>query len=402
MNNFEMVKLAIQQLGNGGAIYRKYCGLPAGAPWCNAYVTWLFHKSDNKNLYCNGTIQISCPNSIQWCYKNLALLPIYLVMPGDVVYFDWEPNGVPNHVGIVEERETDQIVKTIEGNTSGSQVARKRRTDEEVQGVFRPHFHVDSSMYTADKPLVVDSYFGYSSIAVMQKWLGVSVDAIIGQQTVKALQKRLDLKQDGWWGPKTSKAVQRLIGAEADGYFGPKSVRALQTYLNKQVFNAVAVPSKAQQINDMAIKYAWPAGTDVSKYRKKGGSADPDFIKAWKTYFPQSGINTGCHSYVKLVLKSLGYPTMDISSWSKILKYLRANFDELEVNYTQQQLKVGDIRVHKNSSGGYHIWIIVREGGKWYRAEANQGTSNDRYAHLNGSTGGNTKKHKGDWLFRAK
>ena len=400
MTNFEMVKLAKSYIGKGGYTFRAYCGLGSGQPWCNAFVSWLFYKSENKKLFCDGRKETYCPHSIQWCYKNLALLPIYLVMPADIVYFDWQPNGVPDHIGIVEERESDQVVKTIEGNTSGSVVARKKRAEQEVQGVFRPHFK--PSDFTASKALVVDGYFGYNSIAVMQRWLKVEIDGVLGQQTIKAMQKKLSLKQDGWWGPATSKALQKLIGATVDGYFGPKSVRAFQTYLNKVVFETVVKPTKAQQINDRALEYAWPAGTPVSKYKKSGGAPVKAFKTAWKKYFPKKSINTGCHSYVMLVLKSLGYPTMDISSWSKILKYLRANFTELKVDYTQTQLKVGDIRVHRNASGGYHIWIIVRDGGKWYRAEANQGSNNDRYAHLNGSTSGNTKRHKEDWLFRAK
>lgn len=41
----------------------------------------------------------------------------YIPSPGDIIFFDWEPNGEPNHVGIVEAVE-DGIVYTIEGNSS--------------------------------------------------------------------------------------------------------------------------------------------------------------------------------------------------------------------------------------------------------------------------------------------
>lgn len=161
--------------------------------------------------------------------------------------------------------------------------------------------------------------------------------------------------------------------------------------------------SKASQINAKALEFAWPVGTAEKKYKKKGGAPCAAFKTAWKKYFPKKKYNTGCHTFVMLVLKACGYPTMPVSKgWSQIMKYLRANFKEIKPNFTQAQLKPGDIRVHKNSSGGWHIWIIVEQNGKFYRAEANQGTSNDRYAHINKSNSGNLKKHKGDWLFRAK
>lgn len=276
MNNFEMVKLAEKQLGNGGATYRSWAGLGSGQPWCNAFVSWLFAKSDNASLYCDGRKETYCPDSIKWCYNHLAVLPIYLVMPGDVVYFDWQPNGVPDHVGIVKERISDLKVSTIEGNTSGSKVAQRERTDKEVQGVFRPHFHVDPSLYSSTKKLEVDSYFGYSTIAVMQRWLGVTIDAILGQQTVKALQKKLGLTQDGWWGPKTSKAVQKILktngcyDGEVDGYFGPKSVRGFQTYLNKVVQFPTATKTLGEKIADTAKSYVGKVpyvkgGTDITK-----------------------------------------------------------------------------------------------------------------------------------------
>lgn len=256
MNNFEMVKLAESCLDKYGTTFRRWAGLGSGQPWCNAFVSWLFAKSGNADLYCGGRKETYCPHSIEWCYDNLALLPLYLVMPGDVVYFDWQPNGVPDHVGVVKERISDLEVSTIEGNTSGSKVAKRTRTEEEVQGVFRPHFKPDG--WSASKKLEIDGFFGYNSIAVMQKWLDTKVDAILGQKTVKKLQKRLDLKQDGWWGPKTSKALQRVLKksgtytGEIDGFFGPKSVKAFQRYLNENAF----AETWADKANKWAVEAA--------------------------------------------------------------------------------------------------------------------------------------------------
>lgn len=276
MNNFDMVKLAQSYLGAGGSTFRKWAGLGSGQPWCNAFVSYLFWKSGNGKLYCNGAKETYCPHSIKWCYDNLALLPIYLVMPGDVIYFDWQPNGTPDHVGIVEERESDLAVKSIEGNTSGSQVARKTRSEADVQGVFRPHFKPTG--WSSTKKLKVDGYLGYNSVAVMQRVLGVKIDGILGQETVKALQKKAGIKQDGWWGPKTSKAVQKLIGTKEDGYFGPKSVKALQTWLNEKNVKKKAEPDPLQPWYDALKtqyeyskdqKYNWVTPT-IASSRKEG------------------------------------------------------------------------------------------------------------------------------------
>lgn len=205
------------------------------------------------------------------------------------------------------------------------------------------------------------------------------------------------LKTGGACKTKTDKYIrvfQKTYGLTVDGVFGSKSIARAKAIVKQH-------RSKAEVINDTALELAWPAGTPVAKYRKNGGSPNPAFKKAWKKYFPKKKINTGCHSYVSLVLRASGYPTMSVKSWSGIMRYLRRNFKELKVNFTQEQLKPGDIRVHRTDHG-WHIWVIVDVNGKPYRAEAVQGTKNDRYAHLTRSTAGNTKRHKGDWLFRAK
>ena len=409
-NNVELLKIAEKYLGQGGSRFNRYCG--SSGAWCCAFVTYIFHEGGDSPLFYGGKKVVYCPNAIAWCRANLAQIPIYLALPMDIIFFDWNANNVPDHIGFVRERKSDQEVYTIEGNTSGGIVAEKTRPNKYVLGCFRTAF---PAKFDTSKPLVIDGFFGYNSIACLQlalKKIGRykdKVDGILGKNTVKAIQSWAGVAQDGSWGVKTSKAIQKKLKVDVDGAWGVSSTKALQKWINAQ--NKAKTPSKApavkktkaQLINENALKFAWPVGTPENKYKKKGGSPDPDFKAAWKKYFPKKSINTGCHSFVMLVLKASGYPTMPVNKgWDDILKYLRKNFREIKVDFTQAQLKAGDIRVHKNSEGGHHIWIIVEQGGKFYRAEANQGSSNDRYAHINKATSGNTKHHKGDWLFRAK
>lgn len=277
-SNTEMLKIAEKYLGYGGSIFRKYCGLPSGSAWCNAFVCYIFNEAGNASLYYGGKKVTYCPTSIKWCQQNLAQIPIYLALPMDVIYFDWEPNGVPNHIGFVRERKSDQEVYTIEGNTSGGIVAKRTRPVKYVCGCFRPHFKPTS--YDANKKLSVDGYFGYNSIAVMQRWLKEcgcytgAIDAIMGLGTIKALQKKVGVSQDGSWGTQTSKAVQSKLcgfkGNDVDGAFGAKSVKALQTYLNKQVFPSTVKKTLGDKIADTAKSYVGKVpyvkgGTDIKR-----------------------------------------------------------------------------------------------------------------------------------------
>ena len=280
MNNKETYNLAKSFLGQGGATFRKYCGLPSGAAWCNAFVTYIFAKSGNANLYCGGKKQTYCPTSIKLCRKDMAEIPMYLAMPMDVIYFDWDRNGVPNHIGFVREHVSTDTINTIEGNTS-NKVMLKSRPRKYVCAIFRPHFKATFTL----KKLSVDGDCGYNTIAGLQKALGgCAVDGILGKATVKRLQQYVGVAQDGCWGKSTSKAVQKLIGAKQDGDFGPASVKALQTWINKKAFPSVSggtttapkpttpTTTNAQKIVNKVNELAWPYGTPSSKWDYKKGN----------------------------------------------------------------------------------------------------------------------------------
>ena len=229
MNNIQLYNLAKSYLGQGGRTFRNFCGLPSSAAWCAAFVSYIFSKGGDASLFYGGKM--------------------------DVITFDWKPGTRPDHIGFVSARKSDTEVLTIEGNTSGGIVALKTRTAKYVSGCFRTQF-APSSSWSASKPLVIDGQFGYSSIACLQKALGVKVDAVLGKQTVKALQKRAGVAQDGSWGMKTSKAVQKMIGATADGWFGEKSVKALQKWINKQNEVKPKPQTRWDKANAWAVKIA--------------------------------------------------------------------------------------------------------------------------------------------------
>lgn len=344
--NMEMYAFAKKFLGQGGAIFRKYCGLPAGAAYCNAFVTYVFQKTGNGKLFCDNKITTYCPTSMSWCKKSLAQIPIYLALPMDIIYFDWEPNGVPNHIGLVRERKSDLEVYTIEGNTSGGIVANKTRTEKYVCGCYRPHFKPTD--FSADKKLDVDSYFGYNSIAVLQRWLNVDIDGILGQGTVKALQRRIGVSADGSWGKGTSRALQKIIGTDADGYFGAKSVEALQTYLNKVVFGGKSAnKTRGDKIADTAESL-------IGKVKYKSGGTD---------------IRTGvdCTGFVQHCYRVNGITMGNkLSEWGK------------SIGTDASKAKRGDIFTYKNKTGIHHA-IYVGDGKVVHAANKKEGVKMSKW-----------------------
>ncbi len=122
----ELVNLALSQLGNeGGEKFWRWAGLDSRCEWCALFVSWCgdqtglraagkipyfsfvsdgvsFYK--DKDLWIDGS-EVNSSN----CDK--------IIYPGMIIFFDWEPDGKPNHVGIVEKVENGYIY-TVEGNSS--------------------------------------------------------------------------------------------------------------------------------------------------------------------------------------------------------------------------------------------------------------------------------------------
>ena len=405
-SNTEQLAIAKSYLGQGGAIFRKFCGLPSGAAWCNAFVSYIFAKAGNASLYCGGAKETYCPHSIKWCYNNLASIPIYLALPSDVIYFDWENNGVPNHIGFVRERKSCDEIYTIEGNTDGGRVANKIRTAKYIQAVFRPHYKPTSCSST--KILEVDGLMGYNTIAVMQRWVGVTADGILGQITVKALQKKVGVTADGLWGNATSKALQKYIGVTPDGLFGVNSVKALQTYLNKNVINPSpsSKPAPSNKVLSKAKELAWPKGTKSSTYAFSGGKPTSAFKKAFDKVFPShnkwgKGPKTGasCDVAAATCVRASGVEPGMPRGYSEQIKYTPKHMQKLVFTDVAPYsvAKPGDMVDYTKNASGSERHVIIMGENCFYEAQYQK-----TYLHCNTDLDKVKTKRPKVWIFREK
>ena len=115
--NAAMVAVAQSQIGNvGGAPYWSWWGLDYRVEWCAIFVSWcadqcgyldagVLPKIEGVRPYVDWFIERG-----QWQGRD------YEPSPGDIIFFDWESDGLADHVGIVEKVEDGQIY-TVEGNS---------------------------------------------------------------------------------------------------------------------------------------------------------------------------------------------------------------------------------------------------------------------------------------------
>lgn len=380
-SNVELLKIAQKYIGSGGSRFRKFCGLPSGAAYCNAYVDYIANEGGDASLFFDGKRPTYCPDSIRWCNKNLALVPLYLALPMDLIYFDWEKNGVPNHIGFVRAKKSTSEIFTIEGNTNGGIVAQKCRTATYVQGVYRPHFAPPVPLKR--KKLSIDGDFSYQSIYMLQLALSVTANGVLTKGTVKALQKAAGVKQqDGAFGPATARAVQRLVGAKpVDGQFGPKSIRKLQEWINKVNYPSNnkkpsetkpappestpttysgAFPVLPPKTAKIAVECAYVYGTKLSRYRYKGGKPKEAYKKRLNQAYPnrkswkyaKSRAGASCDVFAGTVLKCAGYKSAP-HAMSKMVAWCKKHLKAVKT------MQNGDILTRTN-----HVMICVDIKGK--------------------------------------
>ena len=112
--------------GVGGAPYWSWWGIDYRVEWCAIFVSWcadqcgyldagVLPKMEGVRPYVDWFIERG-----QWQGRD------YEPSPGDIIFFDWESDGLADHVGIVEKVE-DGLIYTVEGNT-GDVCAERRYT----------------------------------------------------------------------------------------------------------------------------------------------------------------------------------------------------------------------------------------------------------------------------------
>ncbi len=111
-----LVAVALSQIENeGGLKYCEWYGYPYRVEWCAIFVSWcadqcgyldtgVLPKMMGVRPYVNWFMERG-----QWQGRD------YEPSPGDIIFFDWENDGLADHVGIVERVENG-VIYSVEGN----------------------------------------------------------------------------------------------------------------------------------------------------------------------------------------------------------------------------------------------------------------------------------------------
>ena len=137
-----IVKVAQAQLGNvGGNKFWKWYGFSSHVHWCACFVSWC---GDQCGYIKAGIIPkyAVVGNGASWFKERHRWASRgYSPKPGDIIFFDFERDGVLDHTGIVESCD-GKTVTTIEGN-SGNACKRQSyvRGSSQIAGYGVPAFN---------------------------------------------------------------------------------------------------------------------------------------------------------------------------------------------------------------------------------------------------------------------
>ena len=115
--NAAMVAVAQSQIGNvGGEPYWSWWGLDYRVEWCAIFVSWVADQCGYLDSGVLPKMEGVRPYVDWFIERGLWQGRDYEPIPGDIIFFDWESDGLPDHVGIVEKVE-DGLIYTVEGNS---------------------------------------------------------------------------------------------------------------------------------------------------------------------------------------------------------------------------------------------------------------------------------------------
>ena len=116
LNDFDgsiLRQTAVSELGNDGdEKYWKWSGFDSHTSWCACFVLWCVAE-----CYDGAPKFASCHEFLKWFRGERLLYGAGAKpLPGMIVFFDWDEDGLPDHMGIVDRRDGEKVF-VLEGNS---------------------------------------------------------------------------------------------------------------------------------------------------------------------------------------------------------------------------------------------------------------------------------------------
>ena len=189
--------------GNNNVIFNThyYGSAVSGSayPWCCAFVWDIFRMCGASNIFNGGEKTAYCPTVLNWGKNNDLTVGRSNGQYGDIVLFDWNGDGIADHIGLIISKNADGSYTTVEGNTSdnnysnGGWVLKRIRYQWQIIGIVRPKYNgtMSTATATSSKPGIY-----YQVYTAQSGWLPTikNLDDYAGEdgEAVKGIRVYLD------------------------------------------------------------------------------------------------------------------------------------------------------------------------------------------------------------------
>ncbi|BAL01892.1 hypothetical protein OBV_p-00370 (plasmid) [Oscillibacter valericigenes Sjm18-20] len=112
--NQAVIDTALTQVGNvGGKPYWSWYGFHSRVEWCACFVSWCMNQTGHDEVKYS-----SCSRGVSYFQSagRFAAGGYTDIVAGDVIFFDWQGDGKPDHTGLVIGSD-GKYVYTVEGNS---------------------------------------------------------------------------------------------------------------------------------------------------------------------------------------------------------------------------------------------------------------------------------------------
>ena len=126
-------------------------------PWCCAFVWDVFRIAGASKLFYDGKKTAYCPTVANWGKSAHLTVPISQGRYGDIVLFDWDGDGVADHIGFIVKQYAAGSYLTIEGNTAigndsnGGEVMYRTRYQYQICEIIRPKYSTEVKKVTYEE-----------------------------------------------------------------------------------------------------------------------------------------------------------------------------------------------------------------------------------------------------------
>lgn len=125
-------------------------------PWCCAFVWDIFRMCNASALFNDGQKTAYCPTVVNWGKNRELTVNKSNGKYGDIVLFDWNGDGIADHIGLIISKNADGSYCTVEGNTSssnysnGGYVLKMTRYPSSILCIVRPNYDTNSDTCIPD------------------------------------------------------------------------------------------------------------------------------------------------------------------------------------------------------------------------------------------------------------